>query len=105
MKYKAYLKQAAEGCDYTIGCAQTVIDIEASNIVEAKELLFNKIKKNYTGEYKLESCEIYEINEIEICDLDTWYSTISIEKQQEKQALIDARDRIEYERLRKKFDK
>jgi hypothetical protein len=105
MKYKAYLKQAVEGCDYTIGCAQTVINIEASNIVEAKELLFKEIKENYTNDSRLESCEIYEINEIEECDLESWYLIINDEKQKEKQALIDTRDRIEYERLQKKFNK
>lgn len=48
MIYKAYLKQQGEGCDYTIGCAQTVIEIEAQNIDEAKQKLkiIYKPKKN-----------------------------------------------------------
>lgn len=29
MKYYAYLKQKGEGCDYTIGCAQTIITMNS----------------------------------------------------------------------------
>jgi hypothetical protein len=43
MEYKAYLKQNGEGCDYTIGCGQTVISIDAQNVLEAKQKLYQKI--------------------------------------------------------------
>ena len=39
MKYKAYLKQDGEGCDYTIGCGQTIVELQANNKEEAKEKL------------------------------------------------------------------
>jgi len=68
MIYKAYLKQSGEGCDYTIGCAQTIIDIEAQSIDEAKQKLYQEIEESYTGEQELELCELYEINEVVICE-------------------------------------
>lgn len=63
-KYKAYLVQSGEGCDYTIGCAQTVINIEANNMEEAKEKLTEIIKEEYYDFQELESAELYECNQV-----------------------------------------
>ena len=104
MIYKAYLKQCDEGCDYTIGCAQTVINIIANDIDQAKLILFNEISENYRGERKLILCELYEINEVVNCDLDDWYNKMSNIDNLIKQQEIEDIERIEYERLRKKFE-
>jgi hypothetical protein len=105
MTYKAYLKQYAEGCDYTIGCAQTVIEIEAKNINEAKQKLFEEIQENYTWDKKLEFCELYEIKKTVICNLKEWYNQIyeaaNIIENKRKEDL----ERKEYERLKLKFGK
>jgi len=103
MIYKAYLKQYGEGCDYTIGCAQTVINIEAQSLDDAKEKLYQEIK-GYVGELELELCELYEINNVVVCDLKEWYKRIydagyAIE-QQRKEYL----EHKEFERLKAKFE-
>jgi len=67
MFYKAYLKQRGDGCDYTIGCAQTVVDIDAKNIDEASLKLLQIIKESYSGDRELEYYELYEINKVIVC--------------------------------------
>ena len=65
MKYRAYLKQEAEGCDYTIGCSQTIEELQADNIDDAKQKLTELIIEEYShSEALLGSCELYEINEL-----------------------------------------
>lgn len=105
MIYKAYLKQCDEGCDYTIGCAQTVIDINATNIVDAKKKLYEIIEESYTGERKLKLCELYEMNEVVICNLNEWYKRIDDTEYAIKQQHIEDLERLEFERLKAKFDK
>ena len=103
MIYKAYLKQCGEGCDYTIGCAQTVIEIHAQNIDEAKQKLYQEIEENYTGERELELCELYEVKEVVICDLNEWYKRIRDVKYAIEQQHKEDLERKEFERLKAKF--
>lgn len=103
MIYKAYLKQQGEGCDYTIGCAQTVIEIEAQNIDEAKQKLYQKIEDFYTGERGLELCELYEINEVVTIDLNEWYKRIDDAEYAIEQQRKEDLERKEFERLKAKF--
>lgn len=103
MIYKAYIKQNAEGCDYTIGCGETVITIDATDIDDATEQLCDIIEENYTGERELESCEIYEINNVINYNLKDCYSKISNKHNEDKQKRIDELERIEFERLKEKF--
>lgn len=103
MIYKAYLKQCGEGCDYTIGCAQTVIEIEAQNINEAKQKLYQEIEENYTGERELELCELYEINEVVVCNLKELYKRIDDAEYTLEQQRKEDLDRKEFERLKAKF--
>jgi 2,3-bisphosphoglycerate-independent phosphoglycerate mutase len=103
MIYKAYLKQDGEGCDYTIGCGQIVIDVEASNIEDAKLQLYKEIEENYTGESELELCELYEIKQVVVCNLKEWYKRIEDADYAIKQQEIEAIEREEFERLKAKF--
>jgi hypothetical protein len=103
MIYKAYLKQCGEGCDYTIGCAQRVIEIEAQSIDEAKQKLYQEIEENYTGELELELCELYEINEVVVCDLKEWYKRIDDAEYAIEQQRKEDLERKEFERLKAKF--
>ena len=103
MIYKAYLIQSGEDCDYTIGCAQTVIDIEAQSIDEAKQKLYQEIEESYTGEQDLELCELYEINEVVICDLKEWYKRIDDAEYAIEQQRKEDLERKEFERLKAKF--
>ena len=104
MKYKAYLKQAGEGCDYTIGCTQTVINIEATNMDEAKQKLTAIIIEEYSYDERiLDSVELYECNEVFAMPLDDIYAKKEQLEQQEQQRRQEEAERREYERLKHKF--
>lgn len=103
MKYKAYLKQAGEGCDYTIGCAQTVIDIEATNMDEAKQKLAKKLPDYGVSERPIETAEIYEVNLVFAFDTNALYDKIENKEKLETQRQQDETERMEFERLKHKF--
>jgi len=105
MEYKAYLKQSGEGCDYTIGCAQTVINIEATSMEEAKQKLTTTIIEEYNNDERiLDSAELYECNEVFAMPIDDIYAKVEQFEQQEKQKQQEETERREYERLKNKFD-
>lgn len=72
MIYKAYLKQFGEGCDYTIGCGHTIINIEGNDIKEAETNLYKYIEENYGSSLELSVCELYEINNVLECDYESY---------------------------------
>ena len=105
MKYKAYLKQSGEGCDYTIACGQKVIDLKSNGLVGAQNELFKIIKEEYIGESLLEYCEIYEINQTSVIDLNVWYASFRVEDMEKEQRKIEESELKELERLKKKYEK
>jgi len=104
MKYKAYLKQDGEGCDYTIGCGQIVVEINASNIDEAKQTLTELISENYSqSDERIVSCDLYEINEVFTIDVGGIYSHKEILEEEQKQKQTLEEDKKEFERLKAKL--
>jgi len=101
MKYYAHLIQKGEGCDYTIGCANTLITIEAGDDEEAKEKLAEEIREEYTGELELSEIKLFK-NLIDF-DLDDVYDKLNSEKKAEKNRLQHLRDKEDFERLRRKL--
>lgn len=104
MKYKAKLIQVGEGCDYTIGCGQLVIDIDANSLEDANVKLQKIIKEEYRFEQSLKSCELYEVHDTHIIDVDVIYKQLEIDEMNRQQSIDDALERAEYERLRYKFN-
>ena len=106
MEYKAYLKQSGEGCDYTIGCAQLVINIEANNIEEAKHKLSLIIIDDYGqfDEVSLSSAELYEVNEVFKMPVEEIYAKNNELKRKNTEIEQEKLDAIEFERLKKKFN-
>lgn len=107
MKYKAYLKQKGEGCDYTIGCARTVIDLKANSMEEATTKLEEILTESYIDYYHktsmIESAEIFEVNSVINFDIEAFDTK---QKEIARQAAIakkEAKERAEFERLRQKF--
>lgn len=104
MKYKAYIKQSGEGCDYMIGCGSKVIDIVAPNMSAAKLKLINEYNEYYRdSDSGYDVIELYEINdtyELPITDLEEAFreQEMLVEQQQLEEA-----ERIEFERLKNKY--
>lgn len=103
MRYYAYLKQSGEGCDYTIGCAQTLITIEAENDSEAKEKLADEIMENYHGETELSKVLLFK-EPIDF-DLRSIYSELKRKKEDSSKKMQHLKDLEDFERLRKKLGK
>ena len=67
-KYKAYL----------VGCAQTVIDIEADNMKDARIKLKEIIATEYNDdERRLETVELYEISHFIDFDITQFYEQLN----------------------------
>jgi hypothetical protein len=103
-KYKAYLKQSGEGCDYTIGCAQTVVGFLAENMESAHLRLKEIIMDEYTGERQLDSANIYEVTEEVSVNLETLYAEYNEMQRAAAQGYKLQKEREEYERLKNKFE-
>jgi len=104
MVYKAYIKQAGEGCDYTIGCAQTVLHLNANTMSDAIKEVEELMDENYFDDQSLEKCEIYEINEVRELDTSDFYSKRS-ERLATKKAEADRIKRFnEYQKLKDEFE-
>ncbi len=101
--YKAYLIQGSEGCDYTIGCARTVVSFEANGMEDAQYKLKEIIMDEYTGERGLESANLYEVTEDVSVNLEAIYAEYNERKRAAAQGYELQKEREEYERLKNKF--
>jgi hypothetical protein len=101
--YKAYLNQGG-GCDYTIGCGQTVIDIKANSMEEAKVKLIKEIQEEYSHEERqLDSAELYEIENIISIDCKELYIAIDEAREKKIAKEQEEREKQDYIRLQAKF--
>lgn len=101
MKYYAYLKQHGEGCDYTIGCGNTLITIEADNDDDARVKLSEEISENYYGEQELEGVKLFK--ELIDFDMESVYSDMKASKEESKNKMQHIKDMEDFERLKKKL--
>ena len=102
--YKVYLKQAGEGCDYTIGCGQIVITIEAESMKDATIQLKEIIADEYNDdETKLEKVKLYEISKVGKFDIGHFYEELERMEELANNSLKEEEDKREHERLMAKF--
>lgn len=102
MKYYAYLKQKGEGCDYTIGCAQTIRTFEANDDDDAKLKLSDIILEDYTGETELSKVLLFK-DPISF-DIKEVYDEYRKKKTESESKRQHIKDMEEFERLRKKLN-
>jgi len=102
--FYAFLEEAGEGCDYTIGCGKKLIEIKAIGLGEAKLQLEMLIGTEYNqSESSLESALLFECEPIKI-DVDEVYKKFYEIEQEEKRKKQEESDKNELERLKKKYD-
>jgi hypothetical protein len=114
MKYIAYVRQDIEGCDYTIGCAQTLWRLKAQTYDEALRELRDEIvgqflpeyadyEEGYWGEDKLKQVTLFGVEqEVEI-PLELWYAEGKKRVEEYKIRINEEAERAEFERLREKY--
>lgn len=103
-KYIAYVKQYGGGCDYTIGCGQTLWELEASSLEDARIEVKNEVLV-YTGLDRIDSATIYEVTHCEIMSVHEWYADEERRKKDEELQAKEVAEREEFERLQQKFGK
>lgn len=102
MEYYAYLKQKGGGCDYTIGCGNTMVKFEADSDDQAKIELSRIIEEEFTGD--LELSEVSLMKGIIEFDLRNLYDNIKNEEDELRESEQIESEKKEYERLRNKFE-
>ncbi len=103
-KFIAELNQDG-GCDYSIGCGIKIIALEAETWVEASNEAKDILREYRHDEHKLDSFTIYEVNETKSIPVNQIYDELDLEDQETRQAEYEAKQRLEYEALKKKFEK
>jgi len=104
-KYVAYMKQAGEGCDYTIGCGTVVKFMKSDNIQDAKKEAREILEYygcNPGSERELSDFLIFEIKET-FDFLDEFYSDIIRSKELEKMRILKDKELKELKRLQNKY--
>jgi hypothetical protein len=106
----AYVKQKAEGCDYTIGCGIALWFLSAKTKDEAIDELKSKvigdddIEGGYIGENELERITLFEVVESTEIPLSLWYKEgQEIAIAHEKVLKYQQRKKL-YEELRSEFE-
>lgn len=113
-QFIAYVEQAAEGCDYTIGCGRTLWRLEATSKAEAVE----ELREEVLGEWRQEigdfqgghwfestlaELRLFEIVDEKAIPLDKWYTEarelISNAAKQSK----EKEEKEQWERLKRKY--
>jgi hypothetical protein len=103
MKYYAYLKQHGEGCDYTIGCGNTIIDFEANSDDDARIQLGKIIMDDYYGDQELSDVKLFK-DEIDF-NIEQVYSDMNSANDEAEQKMQHLKDIEEFKRLQKKLGK
>lgn len=96
----AYVKQAGEGCDYTIGCAQTLWRLKATTRIDAVEELQRKV-----GEVeRLGELTLFEVVNEEEMPIEQWYTEAENRADERAQQAELNAERAELKRLKAKFE-
>jgi hypothetical protein len=101
-RFVAVLKQAGDGCDYTIACGTEVVTLDATTadeaVVAARTLL-----REYQGERGLESMQILALAGSFSAPVDTWYREFNSEAQDAVNAKQRRTDYAELVRLHERL--
>ena len=109
----AYVKQIYEGCDFTIGCAQTLWRLSA----KTKDEAIAEVKKKTIGDYvpghgyeegywierELGEVTLFEVLEDTKLPIKQWYTEARKFLEEQKNKERTDLERAEFERLKAKF--
>lgn len=114
-KYSAYM-QNRSGCDYTIGCNTTLVELEGTTMQEAREFLEREITsqdaesdRRYFTESagELDEITIFEVTDVlrfDSASVDALRERYKQEQQKRKTEREQSAKRAEYERLKMEFE-
>jgi hypothetical protein len=111
LKFYVYMKQQGEGCDYTIGCGQTVKTMEAESIEALEEYLASEAAAedgrgfSFGSDYELRKCIIFPAETAHTVDVASYKKKYQQDLAKAKADAAEAKERAEFERLAAKFGK
>jgi len=115
-KYYVYVIQAAEGCDYTIACGETLVSLEADTLDDALQEAKQTMVMGYNGpfgeepgryshpEYRLCRAVLIEASGILEIDIDAWYRELDDRNAEILRREQERAERAAYERLKAKYE-
>ena len=95
------------GCDYTIGCGIAAHPLDALNIEDARNRIVKQLLEEENDDVvdSLTQIEIYELGSGRIVlTPDSWEAERQQKKADDAKARLEAQERAEYERLKKKYE-
>lgn len=110
--FYAYLTQASEGCDYTIGCGMELVKLKAATRDEAtaelKRLVQGYVEdgwrqEGYTHEQKLKEALLLEVSGADPMPVQDWYTEADLEDEARERQKIEAEERALLDRLQNKY--
>lgn len=105
MKYYLWVKQA-HGCDYTIACGETLIELPLSNADYPQPIIHKKLKElgwGPDGDITLEYARLVVVDVIEEIGLSTLLRDLELQSQQEAAERARAVKLETFERLKKEL--
>ena len=102
MKFLAYIKQKGEGCDYTIGCGQTMWVFEADSweaAIEKVRLSVVDDEEGYWTESKqpdLDSVMLVEAARIEGMPIVQWYDEAIADRERRKREAAEKEEQAQH---------
>lgn len=112
----ALLTQTHEGCDYSIACGKTWIQLKATNLADAiLELKFeiignpdsdyvNGYSGNFFDENELKEVILLDVKESKKVPIGDWYKEVKDAAKEIERKKQESAERAEYKRLREKFE-
>lgn len=112
--YIAHMMQVAEGCEDSIACGESLIELKSTSyndaIKELKKIIIGSwdadeedFEDGYNEDQELDEVVLFKVEQAEKIPIQSWYKEVKeFEKlkQEEKQ---EKKDREQYEKLKAKF--
>lgn len=114
--YIAYITQQADGCDYSIGCGQDMLELKALTysdaITELKQEIIGKwdpeegeYDEGYWGDRKIKAIRLIEVSDIDQeLPIQEWYDKAQNDTNLQRNKKKTKAERKEYERLKALYD-
>jgi len=109
VKILAVIKQADDGCDYTIGCGTAVAIFDAESVADAERRVLSDEEYGSPrshgpgGERRLASITLYPLAGCAQVDLAAHWRACAQREADAASADAEQRERAEFERLRAKY--
>ncbi len=104
-KWRLWLKQFGEGCDYTIGCGQKMMDLKAVTYQSALEEADKEVRERGLDEQAIQEAILIPVDSTIPINVSKINFEMETERRQAKEKTQKEKEEAEFERLKKKLGK